>query len=751
MNGYWVATAEKPAETAFYNFIKTFELAGKVSSFEINVSADTRYKLYINGNFVCEGPCQGSRDAHYYESASAAQFLCEGENTVRLYVQHIVGNMFLSEYRGERPAVWFKASLKYENGEEAELVSDKTWKCAKELGVKTHVCKDMHVTMPPNETVLAEGGEQELETEELYRPCLETKCVTMWGDLQKYPLLPRPIPLFSAEAEKPLKISRKGKNYAEFDAEEYTTAYVRVRFKAPKGAQVWVNYAECRTRREYHENGEGEMQKRTVKGMRDDENGFTDGTQYDMLVGTGEWQEHTFFWFRSFRYIQVECAGDLHGAEVFAARYAYPFTAFASGEGKGSFSSNEKYLDDMWKISKNTVECCTHETFVDCPYYEQGQYTMDGLLESLFALRLSNDTAMPKKFIEDLARAQNAEGLVPAKAPFVSEQLIPSFSMFWVMAVREYLRYTGDVAFAKKYTGAIDKAMECFNSFIDGRGLVGETHYWNFIDWVPEWSRNGTIDEGYTTLTVYSMIYAYALADAADVAEKCGRRGLAGEYRARKAALVSAINAHCYDEEKGMYEDVPGRKSFSRHTTIWAVLCGACEGEAARALIERTFAYDDVSLTTFSMNYFTFRALEKTGLYEKYAPAVFADWKKMIDLHCTTWCENPDNPRSECHGWSSTPMYEISAAVLGVYPAEDGFAKVRISPVRVPEGFCAEGRVPVPDGYVDIKVERNCGKMSIFVRASREMALCVKLPFGECENVYAREYSVCAEVENNEG
>ena len=740
MNGYWIATVQKPTETAFYNFTKTFTLEKKASSFVLNVSADTRYKLYVNENFVCEGPCQGGEDVQYFESADAAEFLHAGENTVRIYVQHIVGELFLTEYRREQPAVWFKSTIKFENGEETEIVSDKTWLCAEDLGVKTHVCKGMHTTMPPNETVFAEKGEKPLEVCGLYLPRLETKCIDRYGASEKYVLAPRPIPLFFAEEEKPLKISRKSKNYIEFDAEEYTTAYVRVRFKAPKGAQVWVNYAECRTRREYYENGDGEIQKRTVKGMRDDGNGFTDGAQYDMLTGTGEWQEHTFFWFRSFRYVQVECAGDLYGAELFAARYVYPFADFASGGGKGSFASTEKYLDDMWNISKNTVECCTHETFVDCPYYEQGQYSMDGMLESLFAFRLSNDASMPKKFIEDLGRCQNAEGLVPAKAPCTFDQLIPSFSMFWVMAVREYLRYTGDTAFAKKYTGTIDKALECFNSFIDERGIVGETHYWNFIDWVPEWSRNGSIDEGRTTLTVYSMIYACALSDAADVAEKCGRTGLACEYRARKKALLPAINTHCYDEEKGMYQDVPGRKSFSRHTTIWAVLSGACEGEEARALIERTFAYGDVSLTTFSMNYFTFRALEKTGLYEKYAPEVFAGWKKMLGLHCTTWCENPDNPRSECHGWSSTPMYEISAAVLGVYPEEDGFAKTRISPVLPPEGFRAKGRVPVPGGYIDVEIARENGEMSVFAKASRKMSLCVKLPFAACENVFTDEY-----------
>ncbi|MBQ8404376.1 MAG: hypothetical protein IJX55_08150 [Clostridia bacterium] len=744
MNGYWIATVQKPTETAFYNFTKTFTLEKKASSFVLNVSADTRYKLYVNENFVCEGPCQGGEDVQYFESADAAEFLHAGENTVRIYVQHIVGELFLTEYRREQPAVWFKSTVKFENGEETEIVSDKTWLCAEDLGVKTHVCKGMHTTMPPNETVFAEKGEKPLEVCVLYLPRLETKCIDRYGASEKYVLAPRPIPLFGAGEEKELKPERKGENFFEFDAEEYTTAYVRVRFKAPKGSAVRVIYSECRAFEEHYLDEDGDPHVRTVKKNRDDAEGAIFGA-YDLLYGAGETREHTFFWFRSFRYIRVEC-DEPFDVQIFAARYVYPFTKFACGEGVGNFASNKKYLDDMWKISINTVECCTHETFVDCPYYEQGQYSMDGMLESLFALRLSNDTSMPKKFIEDLGRCQNAEGLVPAKAPCTFDQLIPTFAMFWVMTVREYLRYTADVAFAKKYTGTIDKALECFNSFIDERGIVGETHYWNFIDWVPEWSKNGSIDEGRTTLTVYSMMYAAALSDAAEVCKICGRPGLAEEYKTRREALISAINAHCYDVEKGMYTDVPGRRLFSQHTTIWAVLSGCVCGEAAKGLIERTFSYNDVSLTTFSMNYFTFRALEKAGVYEKYAPTVFEGWKKMVDMHCTTWCENPDSPRSECHGWSSTPMYEISAMVLGVYPAADGFAKVKIAPVSVPEGFRASGRVPIPEGYIDVAVSRKGGKMSLSVSASRELEMEIVLPKSERVEVRAAEYFAEAAV-----
>ena len=146
------------------------------------------------------------------------------------------------------------------------------------------------------------------------------------------------------------------------------------------------------------------------------------------------------------------------------------------------------------------------------------------------------------------------------------------------------------------------------------------------------------------------------------------------------------------------------------------------------------------------MNYFTFRALEKAWLYEKYATDVFSGWKKMLDLHCTTWCENPDSPRSECHGWSSAPMYEISAMVMGVYPVEDGFAKVRVAPVLPPQDFYAKGRVPVPRGYIDVEAARKGGKISVSVKASHKMAMEIKLPGCESISEFTDEYFASAEV-----
>lgn len=746
MNGFWICTKNVPEKDSFYYFKKKFTLEREMLAFDIKISADTRYRLYINDNFVCEGPCQGGEDTQYYEVVNASKFLVKGENEIKVTVLHMVSERFATEYRRNRPAIWFCGTVAFLDGTAEDILSDEKWLCAKETGIELFAGKGHHSSMPPMENVAAQKSEISLEIEKMYEPHPESTCFDRCGGGEKYLLEARPIQIFEPEEEKALAFVRKtytdGKISLEFDAELYTTDFIRVRYKGAQGTKIRVIYAECKTLTEEYENDEGEKKTRTYKNLRDDESGVIDGA-FDVLEANGEWQEHTFFWYRAFRYIRIECECEFE-ARVFGTRYVYPFVKNA--DGKRIFFSSDKTLEKMWDVSVNTVECCTHETFIDCPYYEQAQYIMDGMLESLFAFRISDDFAIQKKFLVDTARCQTKEGLIPAKAPCTFDQIIPSFSLFWIMALREYLRYTGDAVFVRTMIGVADKALECFNSFIDERGLIGKNPYWNFVDWVPGWSY-GAPKGGREALTVYSMMYAAALEDAAQICDYCGRKGLSKDYRERKKSALEAINRYCYDAEKGMYADIPNAKSFSRHTTVWAVLSGAVEGEKERSLLERTLSYSDVSLTTFSMNYFTFRAMEKAEVYEKYATELFDGWRKMLDMHCTTWCENPDSPRSECHGWSSTPIYEFSAMLLGVYPAENGFKKVRIKPIDI-FGSSVSGRVPIKDGYIDIDVERTDGALKFFANASRALDMEIILPGHDAVQVNGDKYF--AEISSKE-
>jgi hypothetical protein len=151
--------------------------------------------------------------------------------------------------------------------------------------------------------------------------------------------------------------------------------------------------------------------------------------------------------------------------------------------------------------------------------------------------------------------------------------------------------------------------------------------------------------------------------------------------------------------------------------------------------MDRTFdGHVPVAVCSFSMNHYMFRALELSGRYDKYAPTQLKGWETMLDWHCTTWCENPDSPRSECHGWSSAPTYEFSAMVLGVYPTADGYKSVRIKPNVDCYGLeWAKGTVPTPMGVISVAWEKKNGQVELDVSLPEgaDMDCNVILPDGQ--------------------
>ena len=737
---FWIRADDHPLAPAFYYFTKEFD-APAGATLKASACGDTRYHLYLNGHLVSEGPCQGTSYVTYYETEDLTPYLKEGRNILTAKVMFITEGYFISVFRREQPAFWMDGQLTV-NGETTAIGTDESWTCAREDACALTFGSGVHTSIPPFEQWSGASVATPIPVKKFYEPRLERRCFDMCGLNEPYVMAPRPLPAMETEEYRPMKAVRTGEGFTEYDSVNYTTAKIRFTFKAKAGTKVKLTYAECY--RVMDENGHD------IKGKRDDYENPTahfNGVS-DTLVATGEEQSFLPFWFRSFRFVRVEFEDpDFKLLDFSYANYHYPL------DRAGVFECSNPRYNKMWEISRNTVLCCMHETYVDCPFYEQQQYDMDSALEMLFTLRMSNDLRMPIKSVTDFAHSQIADGMLQANYPSVRIQVIPDFTFFWVLMLRDYLRYAGEsaeeLARVRSFTGTVDKALESFEPYLTPEGLVGATHYWHFVDWVPGWSY-GVPPGGFTEpITVTSFMYAAALKAAAEICDTVGRPGLASDYRARAAVMLDNVRKHCYDEEIGLYRNTPYTKEFSQHTTLWAILSGAVTGEEAGALMDRTFdGRVPVSVCTFSMNHYMFRALELAGRYNEYASKQLAGWETMLDLHCTTWCENPDDPRSECHGWSSAPIYEFSAMVLGVYPTENGYRSVRIKPfVDSFELDWAKGTVPTPYGEIAVAWEKKDGRLTLDVSlpAGADMACRVVLPDGtEADMTEATRRFTCA-------
>jgi len=720
---FWIYADEKPQETHFYYFTKTFE-AKSGDEMKANVCADTRYRLFLNDKLICEGPCQGAESTKHYESADLSSYLVDGENKITVKVMYVKEGFFTTTYRRSRPALWFDGRL-VSNGETKIISSDESWECLRDDSVDFQHAPGLHGSMPPFEIWQSEKKYTPVKLCKWYEPNISNKCVSVWGIVDLYPLSPRPIPQMKEHEKRAMTEVKRGNGFVIYDTGEYTTAKFYLSLHAPRNTEIRITYAECCS---FKEPNLSIALGKKVRDAISDPDSRIDGAK-DVIFASGEEQLFSPFWYRAFRYVKIEYPEDaeLHIDTPLFAPYFYPF------DEAGSFVCSDESYNKMWHVSRNTLLCCTHEMYIDCPYYEQAQYVMDSTLEMLYTFRLSSDTKMPLKSLSDLARSQTADGMICANYPSSRIQVIPGFTLFWIMMVREYLRYTGDVENAKSFIGNIDKALEAFESYMTEEGLIGPTPYWAFVDWVPSWMRGVPSGGNTDPLTVTNLMYAAALRSAYEICEASGKKTRAAEYLSRANAMVERVNSLCYDDEAGLYRDTPVSRNFSQHTTVWAILSGAVTGEDAGALVDRTFSSElKVEKCTFSMNYYFFRALELADRYN-FAPALFEGWQKMLDLHCTTWCENPDSPRSECHAWSAAPAYEFSAMALGVYPTSDGYNSLRIRPNVNDLGLTsAKGTVPTKNGIVSVdwRIDNGSFSMTVALPDGADMTAEVCLPDG---------------------
>ncbi|MDF2431332.1 MAG: alpha-L-rhamnosidase, partial [Mucilaginibacter sp.] len=129
-NTDWIA-APNDAGNAYgiYYFRKSIDLAAKPMSFIIHVSADNRYKLYVNSTLVSLGPARGDTYYWNYETVDLAPYLIAGKNTVSALVFNE------AQFRPEAQISVRTAFIIQGNSANEEILNtNNTWKCIRDAG-----------------------------------------------------------------------------------------------------------------------------------------------------------------------------------------------------------------------------------------------------------------------------------------------------------------------------------------------------------------------------------------------------------------------------------------------------------------------------------------------------------------------------------------------------------------------------------------------------------------------------------------
>lgn len=720
----WIAPKnDSGTEYGIYYFRKNVDLKDKPTTFPIHVSADNRYKLYINGKVVSMGPARGDTYFWNYETVDIAPYLTTGTNTVAALVWNE------AQYRPEAQITVRTAFILQGKTEAEEILNtNETWKCIKDEGYQPipgyffaaskGQLVDMRQTVKGDWTAVDFDDSSWASAAKIFDGKLKGM-----SDGLAWQLVPSTLPQMELTYQRipklrlvtgmkapigfpakkaPINIPANSLVTLLLDQTFYTNAYLTLAFSKGTGAGISIGYAET-----LYDQGNGDLRK----SNRNDVEGKKFVGRIDSLLADGsDNQSFTTLNYRSYRYIKliVQTKGEpLIINDIYGTFTGYPFKE------NYIFNSDNPEIKQILDIGWRTARVNAMETYMDCPYYEQLQYIGDTRIQAMISYYNSGDDRLAKNALTLMDHSRLAEGVTMSRYPTHSTQIISTFSMWYIGMLHDYWRYRPDAEFLKNKLIGQRAILEFFSKYQQADGSLKDLPYWRFVDWVGDMGWGPMGSDGSAAIYDVQLLLAYQW--ASDLENALGIPFYAEHYTKKATQLKATIKQKYWDKAKKLFADTQEKKGYSQHVNSLAILANIVDGADLTSVGNSLQTDQTLTQCTIYFKYYLHQALTKAGLGNNFMDWL-GIWRENIKLGLTTWAEDSSlhTVRSECHAWGASPNIEFFRIVLGIDTDAPGFAKVKIEP-HLGTMTKVSGEMPHPNGKVAVNYElkKNKWQMNI--------------------------------------
>ena len=730
----WIThPTESTLDSRDFLFRRSFVLVTKPKHFTIFVSADNRYRLYVNGSYLISGPSSGDLNHYRYETIDIAPYLVSGANVVAAEVVNF------GEYRKASTQTFQTAFILQgdrDNPVNIDTGKDSEWKvlCNKGFESIPFVSDSLrgYYAAGPGERLISgkyPWGWKEIKYDDSrwLMPRLGTiEFAVGRGFLygSTWYLVPRVIPFMEETQERfkhiarsngvvvqdaflegkaPIKIPANQKVSILIDQAHHTIGHPVILYSCGKGAKIKITYSEALYDSNWKKGNRNDIKGKNIMGYYDEV--FPDGGTGRVFKPIGQ---------KTYRYIQLDI--NTQDDPLVIEDYYGVFTAYPFKE-NARFLTNDSILSKIWKTAWRTLRNSSVESFID-PYYEQLQYIGDTRIEALISIVVDGDDRLMRKAIEMFDNSRLPNGLTQSRYPSYIVQVIPTYSLLWINMLHDYFMYKDDDEFLKRFIPGIKTVLDWWIAKIDETGMPTGMEWWNFTDWSPGF-RNGIppgADDGYSACVALQLVKA--LQNGEELLKSLGDPETAQKYTTLEKRIIKSVIEHCFVPQLGMIAETPEKKLFSQHTNILAILTNTIPVEAQETLMEKILNDKSLIQTTLYYKFYLFNALQKVGMGNKYL-GLLDNWINQLNQGLTTFAETDIDPRSECHAWSASPNYHFLSIVAGIHPGEKHFGQIVIEPHL---GFLTDLEVamPHPKGMISMRLQKHKSQLKGYVSIPKD-------------------------------
>lgn len=387
-------------------------------------------------------------------------------------------------------------------------------------------------------------------------------------------------------------------------------------------------------------------------------------------------------------------------------------------------TTNDKDLDLVLDVCAHTLKYCRQTLHLDSGRHcEPMACTGDYYVESLMTAFTFGDMRLAAFDVRRTAQLLRYND---------GRMFHTTYSLIWVQMLWDTYMLTGETALLADCEEALIFLLERFATYLGENGIIENPPDYMFIDWLFPDEISTHHPPKALGQTCLNLFYYGALRTAAKIYTKLDEAAMAESMTKAADQIQAKIIELLYDPAKGLFFEglntptpehliayfMPQnveKRYYRKHANILAAYFGIFDVPTCQSILDKVMTDESLGQVQPYFAHFLLDAIYRNGLRDQYTLTVLEDWKAPVKECPYGLAEGFIKPEptysfDHSHAWGGTPAYALPLALTGLELVEPGYQAIRLHPSLL---GLTEATTQIPTPYGMITVQQEAGKDSV--------------------------------------